>query len=176
MLSDQDNGKQDQGQDKDIQHLPDLQINPETGSINFLGNGSFIGGILRYNALQFDGWFFDVLGSASYERSKITPSLFPQFLGSNIRMGIWGVGVNLHRSTDMTNSSATFMRNENFDGSDSGEFNTARTGADDDFTIYTTTAAHSHFLDANKAEWRSAGWNKWGRSDYFLTMRCLAII
>lgn len=100
----------------------EYDTNPETGDINFLGNGSFIGGILRYNTLQRDGWFFDVLGSMSYERSKITPSLFPDFLGSNVRMGIWGVGVDLHRSTDMTDSSVTFMRHENFDGSESDEF------------------------------------------------------
>ncbi len=135
-------------------------INPEGGGINFLGNGSFIGGILRYNAYQMDGWFFDITGSMSYERSKITPSLFPQFLGSNIRMGIWGVGVDIHRSTDLTNSSITVNRHENFDGSDSGEFNTARNGADDDFVIYNTTASHSHFLDANKVQ-RIGGSLRW---------------
>ncbi len=138
----------------------EYDINPETGIIDFLGNGSLIGGILRYNALQWDGWFFDILGSASYERSKITPSLFPDFLGSNVRMGIWGIGVDLHRSTDMTDSSITFNRHENFEGSDSGEFNTARTNADNDFTIYTTTAALSHFLDGNKVQ-RLGGSFRW---------------
>jgi hemolysin activation/secretion protein len=142
----------------------EYDINPESGIIDFLGNGSFIGGILRYNALQWDNWFLDVLGSASYERSKITPSLFPDFLGSNVRMGIWGIGVDLHRSTDMADSSVTFNRHENFEGSDSDEFNTARTGADDDFTIYTTTAAHSQFLDANKVQ-RLAGSFRWITSD-----------
>jgi hemolysin activation/secretion protein len=138
----------------------EYDINPETGDINFLGNGSFIGGILRYNALQMDGWFFDILGSMSYERSRITPSLFPEFLGSNLRMNIYGVGVDIHRSTDLTNSSITFNRHESFDGSDSDEFNTARTNADDDFTIYTTTAAHSRFLDANKVQ-RLGGSFRW---------------
>ena len=135
-------------------------INPEGGDINFLGNGSFIGSILRYNAYQMDGWFFDILGSMSYERSRITPSLFPQFLGSSIRMGIWGIGLDVHRSTDMTNSSVTFNRHDSFDGSDSGDFNTARTGADKDFTIYTTTAAHSHFLDTSKVQ-RLGGSLRW---------------
>ncbi len=138
----------------------EYDINPEAGDINFLGNGSFIGGILRYNAFQMDGWFFDVTGSMSYERSKITPSLFPDFLGSNVRMGIWGVGVDIHRSTDMTNSSIIFNRYENFDGSDSDEFNTARNGADDDFVIYNTTASHSHYLDANKVQ-RVGGSLRW---------------
>ncbi|MCP4608454.1 MAG: ShlB/FhaC/HecB family hemolysin secretion/activation protein [Planctomycetes bacterium] len=138
----------------------EYDIHPESGSINFIGNGSFGGGILRYNALQMDGWFFDILGSMSYERSRLTPSLFPQFLGSNIRMGIWGIGVDIHRSTDITNSSITFNRHDNFDGSDSGDFNMARTGADKDFTIYTTTAAHSHFLDAYKVQ-RIGGSARW---------------
>ena len=139
-------------------------INPESGDINFIGNGSFVGGILRYNALQMDGWFFDILGSMSYERSKLTPSLFPQFLGSNIRMAIWGIGLDIHRSTDMTNSSVTFNRHDSFDGSDSGDFNTARTGAEKDFTIYTTTAAHSHFLDTSKVQ-RLGGSFRWITSD-----------
>lgn len=138
----------------------EYDINPEGGGINFLGNGSFGGGILRYNALQMDGWFFDILGSMSYERSRITPSLFPQFLGSSIRMAIWGVGAHIHRSTDLTDSSVTFNRHENFDGSDSGDFNTARTNADKDFTIYTTTAAHSRFLDASKVQ-RGVGSFRW---------------
>jgi hemolysin activation/secretion protein len=130
----------------------EYDINPEVGNINFIGNGSFVGGILRYNALQWDGWFFDVLGSMSYERSKITPSLFPDFLGSNLHMAIWGVGANIHRSTDMEDASVTFTRHSSFDGSDSGEFNTARTNADNDFTIYTTNANYSRYLDTSKVQ------------------------
>ena len=75
-------------------------------------------------------------------------------------MNIWGVGLDVHRSTDLTNSSITFNRHQNFDGSDSGEFNTARTGADNDFSIYTTTAAHSHFLDTSKVQ-RLGGSFRW---------------
>jgi len=142
----------------------EYDINPESGGFNFLGNGSFVGGILRYNACQFDGWFFDILGSMSYERSKLTPSLFPQFFASNVRMNIWGVGVDLHRSTDMTDSQITFNRHESYDGSDNAEFNTARTGADSDFTIYTTTASHSHFLDTHKVQ-RLGGNFRWITSD-----------
>jgi hemolysin activation/secretion protein len=138
----------------------EYDINPQTGVIDFLGNGSLIGGVLRYNALQFDGWFFDLTGSMSYERSKITPSLFPQFLGSNVRMAIWGAGVDLHRSTDMTNTSVVAQRQESFDGSDSAEFNTARTGANDKFTIYTTNVAHSQYLDPSKVQ-RLAGSFRW---------------
>jgi hemolysin activation/secretion protein len=138
----------------------EYDIHPETGGINFLGNGSFVGGIFRYNAYQTDGWFFDILGSLSYERSKLTPSLFPTALGTDLRMGIWGIGADIHRSTDMTDSSVTFNRHENFEGSDSSEFNTARTGADNDFTIYTSTAAHSRFLDTSKVQ-RAVGSFRW---------------
>jgi hemolysin activation/secretion protein len=130
----------------------EYDIDPEGGIFNFLGNGSFGGGILRLNALQWDGWFFDLLGSMSYERSKITPSLFPDFLGSDLHMAIWGVGADLHRSTDMEDVSVTFNRHTSFDGSDSGEFNTARTNADNDFTIYTTNASYSRFLDTNQIQ------------------------
>ncbi|MBN1806162.1 MAG: ShlB/FhaC/HecB family hemolysin secretion/activation protein [Sedimentisphaerales bacterium] len=130
----------------------EYDINPETGIFNFLGNGSFVGGILRLNTLQWDGWFFDLLGSMSYERSKITPSLFPDFLGTSLHMAIWGVGADIHRSTDMEDASVTFNRYTSFDGSDSSEFNTARTNADNDFTIYNTTASYSRFLDTNQVQ------------------------
>ena len=130
----------------------EYDINPETGGINFLGNGSFVGGILRYNALQWEGWFFDVLGSMSYERSKLTPSLFPDFLGTDLHMAIWGVGAEVHRSTDMEDASVSFNRHTSFDSSDSAEFNLARTNADNDFTIYTTNASYSRFLDASQVQ------------------------
>jgi len=125
-------------------------INPDRGAIDFLGNGSFVGGILRYNAYQMDGWFFDVTGSLSHEQSKITPSLFPDFLGSDVRMQLWGVGVDVHRSTDLSRTSIVFNRHNNLDGSHDSEFNTARTDATRDFTIYTTSAAHSQYLDLSK--------------------------
>ena len=128
----------------------EYDINPEGGPINFLGNGSFIGGILRYNAYQMDDWFFDVTGSVSHEQSRITPSLFPDFLGSDVRMFLWGAGVDVHRSTDLSKTSIAFNRHENIDGSHNREFNTARTDATHDFTIYTTSAGHSQYLDNSK--------------------------
>ena len=129
-------------------------INPETGDIDFIGNGHFYGGILRYNVLQTAaGWFFDVTGSLSYERSKVTPSLFPDFLGTDLKMWLWGVGVNLHRSDDMSNSSIALERSESMQGgSDKEEFALARTGAKPDFTIYSASAAHSRHLDTDKVK------------------------
>ena len=55
----------------------EFDISPEGESFNFLGRGSFYGGILRYNLLQFDGWFFDIKGGVEYTRSKENPDIFP---------------------------------------------------------------------------------------------------
>ncbi|HCO94096.1 MAG TPA: hypothetical protein DIU00_09120 [Phycisphaerales bacterium] len=119
---------------------------PEAG-INFLGNGSFYGGILSYNVLQMHDWFVDVTGSLSNERSKVTPSLGA---ASDVDMELWGVGVNVHRSDDMSNTSLMFNRNENMGGSDKDDFEDARPETDPDFTIYYFGAAHNQFLDSAK--------------------------
>jgi len=37
----------------------EFDINPEAGIFDFIGRGTFYGGILRYNVLQHDGWFLD---------------------------------------------------------------------------------------------------------------------
>jgi len=127
------------------------------GPIGFIGNGSFVGGILRYNLLQSNGWFLDATGSVSYERSKVTPSIFPQYLASNLWYTLLGWGVDLHKSDDMSNSSLTFQRVHSVDSSPQSEFTKSRTGgADEYFSIYTTTAAHSQFLDPNKVQRLSA--------------------
>jgi len=112
----------------------------------------FYGGILRYNVFQTNGWFFDVTGSLSHERSKITPSLFPEFLSSNVKMDLWGVGLDIHRSDDMSSTSFAFNRVESIGGSDRAQFALARTGADPDFSIYTISANHSRHLDQNKIQ------------------------
>ena len=119
---------------------------PEAG-INFLGNGSFYGSVLSYNVLQISSWFIDVTGSLSNERSRITPSLG---INSDVNMELWGVGVNLHHSDDMSNTSLTFNRSENMGGSDEESFEDARTDSDPDFTIYNFGAAHSQYLDNAK--------------------------
>ncbi len=130
----------------------EFDIVPEAGLFNFLGSGSFYGGILRYNVFQTNGWFFDVTGSLSHERSKITPSLFPEFLASDVKMDLWGVGLDIHRSDDMSSTSFAFNRVESMSGSDRAQFALARTGADPDFSIYTTSANHNRYLDQNKIQ------------------------
>ncbi len=131
----------------------EFDISPESGPFDFLGRGNFYGGILRYNLFQDDGWFFDVKGSLEHTNSKITPSLFPSFLGTNVRFWLWGGGVDLHRSDDISQTSFRFNRYESLGGQSGGyEFNLARTNAESDFAIYTASAAHSQYLDSNKVE------------------------
>ena len=119
---------------------------PEAG-INFLGNGSFYGGILSYNVLQMSDWFVDLTGSFSHERSKVTPSLGT---ASDVDMELFGLGVNIHRSDDVSNTSLMFNRNDNIGGSSKSRFEQARLGTDPDFVIYNFAATHSQYLDAAK--------------------------
>jgi len=130
----------------------EFDIVPEAGLFNFLGSGSLYGGVLRYNVFQTNGWFFDVTGSLSHERSKITPSLFPEFLSSDVKMDLWGIGIDIHRSDDMSRTSFTFNRVESMGGSDLAEFSLARTGAEPDFSIYNILANHNRYLDENKVQ------------------------
>jgi hemolysin activation/secretion protein len=76
----------------------EFDITPQGGPFNFLGRGSFYGGVLSYNILQIEDWFVDVTGSLSQENSKVTPALG---LASDVDMDLWGVGVNIHRSDDI---------------------------------------------------------------------------
>lgn len=135
---------------------PRLRLNLYTGyskfdisttDINFLGNGSFFGSVLSYNILQMGGWFVDLTGSLSRERSKVTPSLG---LASDVDMDLWGAGVNIHRSNEMSNTSLTFNRSESMGGSSRSRFEDARIDADPDFVIYNVAANHARYLDRNK--------------------------
>jgi hemolysin activation/secretion protein len=136
----------------------EFDINPESGPISFLGSGTFYGAVLRYNLFQQDKWFFDVTGSLSHEESDITPSLFPEFFASNVKMDLWGVGADLHHRDDVSTTAVTVTRVQSFGGSDQKEFwdtttNTgARTNAEQDFAIYSTGANHSQYLDRNKVQ------------------------
>jgi hemolysin activation/secretion protein len=136
----------------------EFDINPESGIIDFLGSGTFYGAILRYNIYQEQNWFYDVSGSLSREESDITPSLFPEFFASKVRMQLWGVGANIYHRDDMSNTSLSFNRVQNSGGSDQEDFwdpvtfTGARTNADKDFAIYTMVANHSQYLDQNKVE------------------------
>jgi hemolysin activation/secretion protein len=126
------------------------------GDIDFLGRGSFYGGILRFNAFQTNGWFFDFTSSLNKENSKVAPSLFPT-LKTDIDMYLWGMGVNVYRSDDMTSTSFAFNRVQNVGGSSQDEFwnpvtLTGRPNAERDFIIYTTSAAHSRYLSPDKVQ------------------------
>jgi len=130
----------------------EFDISAASGPFDFLGRGTFYGGILRYNLLQTDdGWFFDIKGSIEHTRSKVTPSLFPSFLGTDIKFWLWGGGIDLHRSDDLSQSSITAARYESLGGESGGdEFSLARLNAETDFAIYTASASHSQYLDTNK--------------------------
>ena len=147
----------------------EFDIAPEAGLFNFLGSGFLTGAVLRYNALQMSGWFFDVTGSYSHERSKITPSLFPD-MRADVSMNLLGVGAELHRSDDMSNTSLGFNRVQNVAGSRQGTFwnsatlTGARMNAEREFAIYTTSAAHSQYIDPNKVH-RLSGTFRWITSD-----------
>ena len=65
-------------------------------------------------------------------------------------MNLWGIGVDIHKSDDMSNSSVSFNRIHSVGGSDDSAFNQARTGADSTFNIYTISAAHQRYLDTDK--------------------------
>jgi len=121
------------------------QFDIPASGINFLGNGSFSGSTLSYNVLQARGWFFDVTGSLSSERSKVTPSLG---IASDVDMELWGMGLNIHRSDDMSDSSLTFNRAENIGGSGRSRFEDSRLGAEPDFSIYSLAVNHSRYLDS----------------------------
>ncbi|MHC4205657.1 MAG: ShlB/FhaC/HecB family hemolysin secretion/activation protein [Planctomycetota bacterium] len=123
------------------------QFDIMSSGINFLGNGSFYGSVLSYNLFQIKSWFFDLTNSFSNERSKVTPSLG---IASDVDMELWGVGMNIHRSDDMSNSSVTFNRSENVGGSSRNTFEEARVEADPDFTIFRFATSHSQYLDSNK--------------------------
>ncbi len=143
----------------------EFDISPESGPFDFLGRGTFYGGILRYNLFQDDGWFFDIKGSLEHTKSKVVPSLFPTFLGTDVRFWLWGGGVDLHRSDDISRTSLRFDRYASLGGESSLDaFRLARTNSETNFAIYTVSAAHSQYLDSNKIG-RLSGSFRWITSD-----------
>jgi hemolysin activation/secretion protein len=120
---------------------------PGLTGINFLGNGSFYGSGLSYSIFQMGSWFVDVTGSVSRESSKVTPSLG---IASDVDMDLWGLGIDVHRSIDTSETSLVLNRVESMGGSSNAEFQRARIGSDPDFSIYNVAAAHSLYLDASK--------------------------
>ncbi len=138
----------------------EFDIHPESGTISFLGSGQFYGTVLRYNLLQFDGWFLDVSGSLTREESKVTPSLFPEFFESDVDMDLWGLGVSAHRRNDMSNAALAFNGVTSFGGSDDATFERARTDADPDFSIFTASATYSQYVDRDKVQ-QFRGTGRW---------------
>ena len=138
----------------------EFDINPESGPFNFLGSGKFYGGILRYNLFQSDGWFFDLTGGLSHEESKVTPSLFPEFLATDIKMDLWSAGAEVYRSDDMGNTAFAFKRTECWGGSARDEFALSRTGVSPEFIIYNASASSGQYLDPNKVQ-RLSGTFQW---------------
>lgn len=147
-----------------------FNVSPEGGVTNFIGNGDFYGGVLRYNALQTepdtwllgDGWFFDIKGMLEHTRSKVKPTVWPfSVLATDVRFWLWGLGLELHRSDDMTRSSIGFDRWESWGGeSDAVDFTNARARAKSDFSIYSFYANHSQYMDPNKVG-RLSGTLRW---------------
>ncbi len=119
---------------------------PGLTGIDFIGNGSFYGGILSYNLFQKDDWFFDITGTFSHEKSRVTPSLG---IESDVSMDLFGGGVHLHRSGDMSDTSFSFNTSTNVSGSDD-EVDVALRLEDGDFTIYNFAARHNMYLDSEK--------------------------
>ena len=126
--------------------------------INFLGSGTFTGGILRYNTMQHEDWFFDVTGTLGYEESKLRPDLFFDDLDSDINMTLWGLGTELYKTTDMKDTFLGFNMVGLLDSSNQAEMNTSRGagGASDDFHIYYLNGRHSRYLDTDKIQRLSA--------------------
>jgi hemolysin activation/secretion protein len=119
---------------------------PGFSGINFIGNGSFSGGILSYNIFQIDDWFFDITGSYSHERSKVTP--WPG-IASDLSMDIFGAGAHIHRSEDLSDTSLSFNTFTNVSGTDDESDIELRLD-DADFTIYSFAGSHSMYLDKTK--------------------------
>jgi hemolysin activation/secretion protein len=144
----------------------EYDINPEVGIFDFIGRGTFYGGILRYNLMQNDGWFFDIKGSLEHTRSKVTPSLFPSDLGTDIKFWLAGGGVDLHRSDDLSRTaiSADWYKSLSNGRSSDADFALARANAEPDFSIYMIRASHSQYLDENKVN-RLSGSFRWTGSD-----------
>jgi hemolysin activation/secretion protein len=126
------------------------------GDISFLGRGTFAGGTLRYNLFQTDKWFFDLTGTLTHDESKVTPSLFPEFLTSDIHVTMWGWGAQLYRTDDMTDTLFSVSRLSTLDGSHQSKFGLARTNANRDAALYNITARRSQYLDISKIQRLSA--------------------
>ncbi len=113
----------------------------------FRGSGDVSGVRLFYNLAQFNGWFFDLAGSVSTETSRLSPSLG---ISSNVRMNIWGSGLNLHKRDAVIDARYGFDFYHNFSGSDEDEFVKARQDTEPGFDIMLFSLKHYQYLDKDK--------------------------
>lgn len=121
------------------------------GIASFRGNGEYWGGILRHNIWQWEGdWHLDMLHSLSQEYSRVTTSIGPFDIPSDVEMNLWGIGFELHRTTEMATTSVMLMRYENIGGSNLEAMEAARTGARPRFHYYDVMAMHRMYLDDTK--------------------------
>jgi hemolysin activation/secretion protein len=134
-----------------------FNLSPHDSDLDFIGGGKFIGANLKYNVLQYRGWFFDVTGNISEEQSDITPffgSTGINEAASNVRMTLLGYALDLYKRDDISNTSFGYKFTENTGGSGREEFNKSRPPVpgrvDKYFTIHTLSAAHSRILDVNR--------------------------
>ncbi len=113
---------------------------------------------------QKNDWFFDVLGGLSYQQSKVSPTLFPEFFTTDIWMYMWDWGVEISKTDDMTDTTLAYNQSGAIDTSHESEMNASRQGVGTDFTIYTVSARHSRYLDRSKIQ-RLTGSFQWITSD-----------
>jgi hemolysin activation/secretion protein len=122
-----------------------------TAPITFQGNGYFYGGRLRYNVAQWDKWFLDVVGGVTHVRSRFTPSLFEEFLRSDIRVNYWDVGAEVYRTGELDETRLAADRFTSFGGSSDAAFEKARWDTDSDFEYNVLSASRSQFFDFSRA-------------------------
>ena len=130
------------------------------GIYEFLGDGTFYGGQLRYNLFQTaDKWFFDLLGGFSQEESRNSSKVFGITAGNpnRLRMDLVDYGFDLHRRNDMTETSISLERTQNVGGSSQEEFAASRPSDQNDlngaakyFAYDTLTISHKQYIDPNK--------------------------
>ncbi len=124
--------------------------------IDFLGNGTVVGSNLTYNIYQHNNWFFDIFTGLSYEETHVTSSLFPESLGSDVRMHLWHMGLKVHKTDDMSKTNINIERIQRIGGSgqdaywDAATATGARTNADKNFWIWNFNATRYQYLDAAK--------------------------
>ena len=131
------------------------------GVFDFLGRGYFYGMQLRLHTLQQNGWFLDFTGTLIQEESRSSPLLVQT---SDVRMNLWGWGVELYKNEDLAETFVSFSQLQTYETS--GDFLTVRGSgaADEDFAVYTTAVRRSRYLDADKIHRLSGSFN-WTTSD-----------